>query len=272
MLLPLSVLPIILLLVQNVIGLDLRRTKRVPEDDQAVKTPYHLNHPPSVDSYIPVTVIYDDEDDIPVQGKVLKEDSESVHVDPNDDKVTSVPAIPIQPKALYANHPPSVEDYNPIAAAIVTDNNEERKAKSINKAEENPNNQTISTSSDNTTEMKNANSNENKLVPRGRSLNLENGSTVTKRPARKQTQRRRRVNKQNKVNKTETIVDKTKNTVEKISQKELTPSKIVETPTNNDQSLRSSKFQRRTEPRDPVVPIVESENYVFAYNGDFHYR
>ncbi|CAG9785095.1 unnamed protein product [Diatraea saccharalis] len=33
----------------------------------------------------------------------------------------------------------------------------------------------------------------------------------------------------------------------------------------------SRKFSKRIRERDPVVPIVQSENYVFSHNGEFHY-
>ncbi|XP_075970550.1 uncharacterized protein LOC142972968 [Anticarsia gemmatalis] len=51
---------------------------------------------------------------------------------------------------------------------------------------------------------------------------------------------------------------------------EVTSSRVKESQKSNEPSPKYN-FKKRTEGPDPVVPIVESENYVYAYNGDYHY-
>lgn len=70
------------------------------------------------------------------------------------------------------------------------------------------------------------------------------------------------------VNKTESALNETESVVKEGVQR-------VKTQTVNQAHTRSNNqpsINRRKGLREAVVPIVESENYVFSHSGDFHYR
>lgn len=95
-------------------------------------------------------------------------------------------------------------------------------------------------------------------------------STTTRKEIKKlkRVQRVRRV-KINK-NQIDTHGSESENIENKITQKEVT-----KTPnrTRTEPSIHAPHtFERRKGTRHPVVPIIESESYVFSHSGDFHYR
>ncbi|XP_063820951.1 uncharacterized protein LOC135071111 [Ostrinia nubilalis] len=73
--------------------------------------------------------------------------------------------------------------------------------------------------------------------------------------SRNRRQRKRKLNKSN----TKNNDDKSRNVQQENKTSEPT------------QPETSTLFPKRTKERDPIVPIVQSENYVFAYSGDYHY-
>lgn len=88
--------------------------------------------------------------------------------------------------------------------------------------------------------------------------------------------RRRKPNKQT----TNASVKVIKSTTEPLTRPEYTTStqkntdnETTEKPSiTTKQLVNDFKEQKKTRERAPVIPIIQSENRVFAHNGDFHYR
>ncbi|CAH0627168.1 unnamed protein product [Chrysodeixis includens] len=69
------------------------------------------------------------------------------------------------------------------------------------------------------------------------------------------------------INKTQSAINETESVIKEDDKKVMAQAvNQVRARTNNQPSIN-----RRKGLRDPVVPIVESENYVFSHSGDFHY-
>ncbi|XP_030035559.2 uncharacterized protein LOC115451401 [Manduca sexta] len=170
---------------------------------------------------------------------------------------------PIATKGRYHfNHPPSVENYNPIEESLQYSENTVNKPRidrELSYSEDD-----VVTNDKTSTE----------IVPD--QLSIDNVQVVKKNEIRERVLS----NKENsaleeiestKFKKQDEVKSKSKDTVRKSKVKVRKLSKsLQEAQTTTLKPIVSSNRKERRE-RDPVVPIVESENRVYGHNGKFHY-
>lgn len=247
LLISLSILPTVLLLVSGVTSVDLYKSKRVPRRNTEVTRTYNSNHPPIVENYDDISGIYEGSQQNGKRVGIFSDDEK------NNMNYAKPGKIALNPETRSVHHQPSVETYDSIPISIVNDYDGE----------------TI-------------------LTPKARSINIpsakEKGERLEKslpeKTQRIRSQQIRKV-KMNKsqlevyVNETESSVIKTEDTVNKEPDTKKIETVIDQTRAN-EQSFQIPKGQkfptRGKQLRDPIVPIVESESYVFSHSGDFHYR
>ncbi|KAJ8732065.1 hypothetical protein PYW08_014795 [Mythimna loreyi] len=233
MLLNLSILPICLLLLHSVNSVDVSYNKRVPRRQTQVIRSYNSNHPPIVETKdkIPVAVVYDDEDVIKVINKNGREADEVV------DEETSLKVAPPD------NHPTSGSLHKSLEVDVSErESNVKPRARSIQISEAESDDTKVS-STESTTPRR-----------------------VIKKRKRVQNVRRVPVNQ----NQRKVQVSESKNSESQVTQKVL-PTTTERSRSTVPAAPAPHTFPRRQGTRDPVVPIIDSENYVFSHSGDFHY-
>lgn len=111
--------------------------------------------------------------------------------------------------------------------------------------------------------------------------NVQQAKATESNVPRKYTQLRRHKQQQNKTENTKPIIQNSefaKLETQNVESVKPQPRKIEPQSKREDFDKQkpvtemNTKSEQRKRERDPVVPIVESENYVFAHNGNFHYR